>query len=340
MFKLRKSGVVRWARANPLLRRHLKPAVAAARSLLGRPWTAVQPGGVRPEVVRARMPPRERLRLADYALRQDPARAQHFAIHHPHYPLPAGTAAFRAQAAPLRIPGTGRHLLILHAFYPEETRAILAIVRREYAQFDVAVTTSSEAIADLVDEQLAGMHFVCLRVPNVGRDILPFLLLAQFLDVSKYSHFIKLHTKRSAHLPGGRGWLAQELAVLLPGAGASERTLRSIPSGSTTIAGTVTLALQDHFYQNRHWVRHLGGVPRRRLKGRFIPGAMFIGGVGFLQMLRDKNLLVYPMEPEAGQLDGCMPHALERMFGFWSRSHGGRVRRLGRRFARVPRANY
>jgi hypothetical protein len=96
-----------------------------------------------------------------------------------------------------------------------------------------------------------------------------------------------------------------------------------IPPDRSAIYGFECLPLQDHLENNRHWLEYLLQRPALDVQGLFIPGTMFAGSIKFLLDVAKRNFHLYKMEDEKGQLDGCLPHALERYFGYIAAENGG-----------------
>jgi lipopolysaccharide biosynthesis protein len=153
--------------------------------------------------------------------------------------------------------------------------------------------------------------------------VLPFLLLLAFADLSRYTHFVKLHTKRSPHLTEGASWFSCNVEILAGNKKMTDAIFQLIDPGRTGIYGVESRTLRDHFRNNRHWLEALLGKKGRECQGTFIPGTMFAGSAEFLRRLAALNLHLHDFEEEKGQLDGCLVHALERYFGYFAQSSGG-----------------
>ena len=180
-------------------------------------------------------------------------------------------------------------------------------------------------------------------VVNRGRDISPFVLqlLPAALEVGHYA-FIKLHTKASLHLADGGSWGEKlEAALLAPGLlrGLAAH-LDAHPSlGLLGPAGTrvpMTLQLQN----NAPWLqrlRHHGDLSGQELlAASFIAGSMMAGRLSALRPLLDLGLRLDQFEPEAGQTDGTLAHALERWIGVVIQQQGLELRELKGTRAGIP----
>jgi lipopolysaccharide biosynthesis protein len=215
-----------------------------------------------------------------------------------------------------------RKLIILHAFYEDEAAAIFEKLA-SFTDYDVILTTSVAAIRDRFLRLFDPGKAACFFVANAGRDVLPMLLLLAFQDLSAYAHFVKVHTKRSRHLPDGSNWFSTNIEVLIGDKRMTDGLLERIDPTRPGIYGVECRPLRDHFWSNRRWMKSLLPLPPRQCAGCFVPGTMFAGSAEFLRRLAKLNLHLQRFEPERGQLDGCLIHALERYFGYFAREAGG-----------------
>jgi hypothetical protein len=230
--------------------------------------------------------------------------------------------SFKPIARSGKLPSGNRKLIILHAFYEDEANAIFDKLD-QFADYDVMLTTSIPEIRDRFIERFGPDKSACFFSANIGRDVLPFLLLVAFQDLSVYQHFVKIHTKRSSHLSNGSKWFSANVEVLIGDKQMTDRIFDLIDPRKPGIYGVECRPLNDHFKSNRHWLQSL--IPDWRLhsEGNFIPGTMFAGSGEFLRQLAALNLHLHYFEQEKSQLDGCLIHALERYFGYFAKARGG-----------------
>jgi lipopolysaccharide biosynthesis protein len=221
-----------------------------------------------------------------------------------------------------RLPSGNRRLIILHAYYEDEANAIMDKLG-QFNDYDLVLTTPIPAIRDRFLARFDPRRSACFFAANVGRDVLPFLLVLAFGDLSGYQHFVKIHTKRSSHLSHGGKWFSANVEVLIGDHRMTDRIFDLIDPNKPCIYGLECRPMTDHFRSNRHWLTFLLRTSDRDLKGRFIPGTMFAGSGEFLRQLATLNLHLHQFEAESGQLDGCLIHALERYFGHFAHTHGG-----------------
>lgn len=213
-------------------------------------------------------------------------------------------------------------LVLVHAFYKEEALFIFKKLKF-FSDYDMILTTSDPSIAEEFLTMFEENRVACLILENRGRDILPFLLALQLIDTDKYTHFIKIHTKRSQHLNDGGKWFRQNIETLVGHKLMTDIIFSKIADSEPSIFGIERLSLQDHLENNFEWLSFLLGTSLEEVGGYFIPGTMFAGSGMYLKKLAHRNLHLYQIEPEQGQLDGCFVHALERYFGYLTRIDGG-----------------
>jgi hypothetical protein len=262
----------------------------------------------------------------DFKLFRDSRRPNSLRIH---TPADDGTAPDNEEQIPADkappLSSGNRKLVILHAFYGDEATAIFQKLDG-LADYDLMLTTPVPAIRDQFLDRFDPARSICFLVPNVGRDVLPFLLLLAFADLSRYSHFVKMHTKRSPHLTEGSSWFSSNMEILIGNKKMTDAMFDLIEPTRTGIYGVESRTLRDHFRNNRHWLEALLQKKGRDCQGIFIPGTMFVGSAEFLRRLAALQLHLHRFEKEKGQLDGCLVHALERYFGYLAQSTGGECR--------------
>jgi len=222
--------------------------------------------------------------------------------------------------------------LIVHAWYPELLGEILQTMRDSGQDFRVLVTTAPEkASAVRAELQRQGVDAEIVEDENRGRDILPFLRLADRLLDEGEQVVLKLHTKQSLHRSDGASWRRELLQQLLPVA----RT-PAIASAFVTDETLGIVAPEGHVQRldyywgaNQDNVRYLAtriGIARPDpTSDHFIAGSMFWARLESLRDLLDSHLDASEFEPEQGQIDGTFAHAVERIFMLATRHAGCRT---------------
>ena len=231
-----------------------------------------------------------------------------------------------AWASPARPVGPVRLAAVVHLYYEEladECRGYLAAIDEGV---DVFVSTCSERQAGFVRSAFQGWDkgAVDVRVvPNRGRDIAPKLVA--FKDVyARYAYVLHLHGKRSVHASVLAPWRQFMLESLI----GDGRSARSVIALMDALPRLGMVAVQ-HFEPMRHWLNWGANFDRSQaLASRmgfsldidapldFPAGSMFWARSAAFRPLLDLGLQFDDFEPEAGQKDATLAHAVERLFFF------------------------
>lgn len=237
-----------------------------------------------------------------------------------------------AENAPTRA-GPDRVVVVVHAFYPELLPEIVQFLNQWTIPARVVATTV-HGKREAVQRALANlkMPFEVREFVNRGRDILPFLKIAGELINAGEQLVLKLHTKKSLHREDGDAWRLDLLSKLA----APERVefaLGAFQQDSTLAlmapAGHI-LSMDTYWGSNAdavHYLcRRMGVEKPDHEKAVFPAGSMFYVRLNAIRPLLDSHLDESEFEPEAGQVDGTLPHAIERVFGVLATRNGARMR--------------
>nr|WP_253260829.1 glycoside hydrolase family 99-like domain-containing protein [Rhodanobacter glycinis] len=227
-----------------------------------------------------------------------------------------------------------RPCAIVHAWYPEVLGEVIAGLRASNLDWRLVVTTAPDREA-AVRRALAActIPHELVIMENHGRDILPFLRMADRLLDEGVQIVVKMHTKRSTHRQDGDIWrrelldklLAPSRAPALLAAFAEDPTLGLIaPEGHLQ-------PIEHYWGANRDTFDYLArrlGMDFDDLAPRtdFIAGSMFWARLPALRPLLDAQLAAWEFEAEAGQIDGTFAHAIERMGVVAARNAGFHTR--------------
>ncbi|MEO5949564.1 MAG: glycosyltransferase, partial [Candidatus Saccharimonas sp.] len=108
--------------------------------------------------------------------------------------------------------------VILHLYYPDAWPTIREKLKRINVPFDMFVSVQDRD-KDIVLKRVSKYHKATniVSLPNRGRDVLPFLLIADILSKeTQYEYLLKIHSKKSLHRSDGSEWLESLLAQLVP----------------------------------------------------------------------------------------------------------------------------
>ncbi|GAB2556019.1 glycoside hydrolase family 99-like domain-containing protein [Rhodanobacter koreensis] len=236
--------------------------------------------------------------------------------------------ATRAALHPVPAADT-RPCAVIHIWYPDLLDEMVAALRASGIDWRIVLTTSEER-EQQVRERVAQLDLDAeIDVfENRGRDILPFLHVANRLLDEGVTAVLKLHSKRSTHRQDGEIWRRELLDKLL----APERAGRIL----ATFRDDATLGLvhaEGHLQPlDYYWganqanvdylTRRLGISAPQVEHDSFIAGSMFWLRPTALRLLLDAHLDVADFEAETGQLDGTLAHAIERVFSLTASASG------------------
>jgi lipopolysaccharide biosynthesis protein len=155
---------------------------------------------------------------------------------------------------------------------------------------------------------------------NRGRDVLPFLQVAGRLYDEGVRIVLKLHTKRSTHRQDGETWRRELVEKLLAPERATSilAAFRQRPELGLVASEGHLQPLSYYWGANQANVEYLcrrTGIPTPDPgHDRFIAGTMFWARLDAMLPLLDSHLGTWEFEDEAGQVDGTLAHAVERVF--------------------------
>ena len=224
-----------------------------------------------------------------------------------------------------------RACAVIHVWYPELLDELIGALRASGIDWRIVITTAQER-EQQVRQRMAelGLDAEVEVFENRGRDILPFLHIANRLLDEGVTTVLKLHGKRSTHRQDGETWRRELLDKLL----APERAQHIVAAFRDGTLGLVYaeghLQPLDYYWgANRANVDYLArrlGIPAPRVEhDSFIAGSMFWLRPEALRPLLDAHLDVADFEAEGGQLDGTLAHAIERVFGLAASAGGFRT---------------
>ena len=220
-----------------------------------------------------------------------------------------------------------------HVFYMGLTAEVVGKTNNIPAPFDLYITTTTRenaaAIRAYTDAHSRADKVEVAVVENKGRDVLPFL--AQMRDVLRnYDYICHIHTKKSLHSDIGDIWRTYLYENLL---GSRE-----------TVSEILALFMKDRklgivFPENFDLIRDAiqwgndrelcVGLMKRidkrfQIDGEpmFLAGDMFWARTGAVEKLFSLNLRSDEFPEEAGQVDGTLMHAIERIWLYLAESQG------------------
>ena len=254
--------------------------------------------------------------------------------------------AHRPSAAIGRVAGLGpriapraRIAVVVHLYYPDLWGEMADAIKILPEAFDLFVSCPYRLLG--ATQRMVRRRFAqadVFGVQNLGRDVLPFLLWLRAVGPQAYTYVLKLHAKKSVHIidpdmapfGGGDAWRRSALAGLLGSAGHAAMLLRALDAAPDV--GLV--AASGQLYDQVKWkcaTTDLVVTALKRLRidpavdGVFPAGTMFWAraeALAPLAFLADEML---DFEREAGQVDGTLHHAYERLVALVASALGFRV---------------
>lgn len=228
----------------------------------------------------------------------------------------------------LQIAQPARVAVLVHVYFPELLGEIIDQLRHVPVDFDLIVTNSSGRELPISTDITRLRTARILPIENRGRDIWPTVAAVNSGILDPYLVVLKIHTKKSAWradhvgLSGdGATWRTQLMQAMLgSSANVSEimNAFREDPSlGVVTAEGSV---LGPDFWGDNE--RNVDELARRLEMDldhddlHFAAGSVYWCRGIVLQGLRALALREIDFEPEDGQVNATMAHAVERFIGY------------------------
>jgi glycosyltransferase involved in cell wall biosynthesis len=213
--------------------------------------------------------------------------------------------------------------VVIHVYLPGVLLDILRRLVLLHERLHLYVTCVA-GLEDTVHSHLAvsGLKYSLYRVPDHGRDALPFLHVLANLRADNITTLVKLHTKRSAHMGTESSW-AHDLFddLLSPVRFRQSVEYLAAPShhpllGTEPYRAQVTQDLEEEDRQRLLALAERAGIDSQRIDDAdFFAGSMFFVRIEALAPLERMNLTGKDFDTERGQLTGTLAHAIERFFG-------------------------
>jgi lipopolysaccharide biosynthesis protein len=214
--------------------------------------------------------------------------------------------------------------VIIHAHYPE----ILQEIMERMSWMDVETTTlyiTTNHGKDAEIEEILTRYqfkFSITTLSNRGRDVLPFLRVLPQVLSDGAELVLKLHTKKSTHRIDGEKWRKELFDGLLAKSFVTTTKMALLSNDKFGLSAPAEHFVPMSYYWGSNITnmeslcRKIGWCDPKFDDAQFVAGTMFCAGRRLLTDLLAVGLLESDFEEEAGQLDGTMAHAVERMIGF------------------------
>lgn len=208
--------------------------------------------------------------------------------------------------------------IVLHVYYPDLWDEFSENLRKVSFEYDLYITLAGEgagALTPKIIQEFPDAHIIPVR--NHGRDILPFISLVNAGWLDGYDAVCKLHTKKSPYWQDGDDWRHKLVRGILDGPRLAQFKADE---------GAAIWVADGQLYSGAKWwgknyddtAALLGRLnlacAKRDLS--FPAGSIYWLKPEMLYRLGDLALSEDDFEPENGQTDGTMAHAVERAIGF------------------------
>lgn len=213
--------------------------------------------------------------------------------------------------------------VVLHLYYADLWPLFAKYLKRLGDEgFDLHISLSNQAskIKAEVRQTCSNVYFY--ELPNVGRDVLPFIHICTKIDGWGYESILKLHSKKSLHRDDGSEWLEDMLMKLVPSQARNRHSLmKTLADESTAIIGPDQhfISLRNYLGSNKVQLEDILDdlgldttcVDQPKKYG-FFAGTMFWARYDAIRPLIQQYYHLEKFDVEAGQLDGTFAHAFER----------------------------
>jgi lipopolysaccharide biosynthesis protein len=217
---------------------------------------------------------------------------------------------------------TNKIAIVIHVYYEDVFMEIIERIQKlENSNFKLYITCP-QAKVDFVKDTVTTNGFPSYIMPviNRGRDVLPFLKIIPKVFEEGHELILKIHTKRSNHLHKKEIWKNDLFEKLLGSKSLTNAVdvFNSHPNIGIIGPAYHILPMSYYYGSNARRVERISkkmGVKRDQLADyHFVAGTMFFVRKSVIQPILDLGFSEDDFEIEDGQLDGTLPHALERAF--------------------------
>ncbi|MEZ2419341.1 glycoside hydrolase family 99-like domain-containing protein [Luteibacter sp. RCC_6_2] len=221
-----------------------------------------------------------------------------------------------------------RPCAVIHVCHPHVLKEIVSALRATGLSFRTILTVPS-GHGEAVEKEVTrlGLDAELVVSTDRGRDVLPFLRIAGRLLDEGENIVLKLHTKRPTQRQDGTErysglldrLLTPERAITIVRAFTADPSLGVVaPEGHVQPLSFCSAANA----RNVEYLCALAGIAQPRTEtDAFVSGGMFWCRLTALAPLIDAPLTEAEFTKEAGQVDGTMAHAVERVVAL-AASHG------------------
>ena len=215
---------------------------------------------------------------------------------------------------------TAKVAVILHLYYESCWDEIDYYLSNIADPLDLYVSLGENVSKATEDKLLIKFpNAVIYKLPNIGRDIAPFIHIFKSIDVNRYEAICKIHSKKSKHRVDGALWRNYLLGRLL---GSSRKVKLIRENLNDSDVGMISpyfhrLCSKNYINDNQELLSKLiemHGESYGSVSFDFVGGSMFWFKPQALEPLLFMDIGSF--ELENNQLDGTLAHAVERYLGY------------------------
>jgi lipopolysaccharide biosynthesis protein len=251
-----------------------------------------------------------------------------------------------AGKARLELSQSAPAVAICHCHYVAVADELIFALERLPDESAVIVTTSTPQVIQAFKTKWRRRRIKLdvMPVANRGRDVLPFLLAFQSLDIGPNTPLLKIHGKQSTYTALGNRWRRDLIASLLPSETAVDQIIAEFkrnpklgligPNGSYIADPTYWGANRERVAS---LVQKITGHELEDNDFGFFAGTMFwIRAACMIEIVKVVDLNQF--EAEKNQRDGTYAHVLERAVPIIARLNGWTLREMGSDDIMMPTA--
>jgi lipopolysaccharide biosynthesis protein len=215
--------------------------------------------------------------------------------------------------------------VIVHLYYPERWDYIKQKLDcLDGITYDLFVSISKKNVQYISEIEAFKKDANIFIVPNRGRDVLPFLFIANRLRSAGYKQVLKVHSKKSLHRRNGKDWFEDMVNKLLPSHEIAKQIYQKISEESTIVGPSGHyLSLKNYMGSNEPHIYQLLSkifdtsnakkILEQSAKYGYFAGSMYWASLEAIDPMLNLHLLPEDFEAENGQIDGTLAHAVERV---------------------------
>jgi lipopolysaccharide biosynthesis protein len=220
---------------------------------------------------------------------------------------------------------------IAHVYYTDLADEIVEAFLRCGTLNSVVITTptpTDELLIDALEKlttELPNLNIAIIPVKNIGRDIYPFLQAIKHQYVLDCDVFLKLHTKKSLHLDEhkGRNWRKQLFTSLCKNSEQSAQIAAALHNSDEAWIACPEAFTAGNRRNVKQLAQRIGIKVSKNLV--FAAGSMFWARSEIAKDFNELDIAEHDYLEKCDQLDGAIPHAVERLFGVVAIHYGKKI---------------